>query len=291
MAAPPSGVSVALYRSLLHRINRGRLRELLDTVPFRVPTTALPLCGEEAFVAAGQPIPTLRHNGQPISLAPPPVATRKDVLRLIQSSFRKGIPEGEEGEQLEGAFEGLRRLTSLQSQLEGLVQTREKRDEDRGLVQYSIGEVLRHKNFGYRGVVVGWDGRCNRPVEWLEGNGMLPKRGQQPFYHIIPDQPDCIRLFGDTRESKYVAEDNLEPIEDIEERCIDHEHLMAFFSRYSPGTGSFVPCEEVAFIYPVTTSAIRARPESLALGILLTDCAYADRMSTRRSRRRRTWRS
>lgn len=253
MAAPTGGgVSKALYRSLLHRIGRGRLRELLDEVPFRIPTTALSLCGEEAFVAAGQPIPTLRYDphAPPVSLAPPPIANRTDLLRLIRASFRTEVREGEATERIEGAFEGLRRLTSLQSQLEGLQQTREKRDNDRAKVEYSIGQVFRHKNFGYRGVVVGWDGRCDRPKEWLIGNGMSPARGQQPFYHIIPDQPDCLRLFGSTRESKYVAQDNLEPIKDVDERAIDHEHLMAYFSRYSPSTGSFVPCEELAYIYP-----------------------------------------
>ena len=246
------GVSKALYRSLLQRMARGRLRELLDTVPFRIPTTALTLCGEEAFVAAGQPIPTLRYDphGPPVSLAPPPIATRTDLLRLIQAAFRTELREGEDTERIEGAFEGLRRLASLQSQLDGLQQTRERRDGDRAQVRHSIGQVFRHKNFGYRGVVVGWDGRCDRPNEWLLGNGMSSARGQQPFYHIIPDQPDCLRLFGSTRESKYVAQDNLEPISDVEERAIDHEHLMAYFSRYSPSTGSFVPCEELAYIYP-----------------------------------------
>ena len=245
-------VGRALYRSLLHRVGRGRLRELLDEVPFRIPATALPLCGEEAFVRAGQPIPTLRYDphGPPVSLGPPPVATRADLLRLVQVSFKTEVRDGEDAERMEGAFEGLRRLTALQSQLEGLVQTREKRDGDREQVRYSIGEVFRHKNFGYRGVVVGWDGHCNRPKEWLTGNGMSAARGQQPFYHIIPDQADCVRLFGSTRESKYVAQDNLEPIDDVEERAIDHEHLMAFFSRYSPATGAFVPCEELAYIYP-----------------------------------------
>ena len=90
------GVSKALYRSLLQRMARGRLRELLDTVPFRIPTTALTLCGEEAFVAAGQPIPTLRYDphGPPVSLAPPPIATRTDLLRLIQAAFRTELLEG-----------------------------------------------------------------------------------------------------------------------------------------------------------------------------------------------------
>ena len=140
-------VGRALYRSLLHRVGRGRLRELLDEVPFRIPATALPLCGEEAFVRAGQPIPTLRYDphGPPVSLGPPPVATRADLLRLVQVSFKTEVRDGEDAERMEGAFEGLRRLTALQSQLEGLVQTREKRDGDREQVRYSIGEVFRHQ--------------------------------------------------------------------------------------------------------------------------------------------------
>ena len=84
--------------------------------------TNINTCGEEAFVAAGQPIPTLRYDphGPPVSLAPPPIATRTDLLRLIQAAFRTELREGEDTERIEGAFEGLRRLASLQSQLDGL---------------------------------------------------------------------------------------------------------------------------------------------------------------------------
>ena len=245
-----SAVAVALYRSCLHRVGRGRLRELLDQVPFRIPTHALGLVGEEAFVATGQPLPVLRHDGRPVSLAPPPVASRDDLVRLIRAAFRTQVAEGEGQERIETAFDGLRQLASLETQLEGLRQTREKRDGDRSAVEHSIGQVFRHKQFGYRGVVVGWDAQCDRPAEWLAANKIAQSRGEQPFYHVIPDQPDCVRLFGEPRESKYVAQDNMEPIVDPEERAIQHEHLMAYFTRYSPVLGSFMPCEELAFIYP-----------------------------------------
>eukprot|EP00957_Ditylum_brightwellii_P045869 3479446-Ditylum_brightwellii.AAC.1 len=33
---------------------------------------------------------------------------------------------------------------------------------------------------------------------------------EKPFYHVIPDPNDCIRVFGGERSTRYVCEDNLE---------------------------------------------------------------------------------
>eukprot|EP00957_Ditylum_brightwellii_P204872 15341151-Ditylum_brightwellii.AAC.1 len=33
---------------------------------------------------------------------------------------------------------------------------------------------------------------------------------EQPFYHVIPDIDDCIRVFGSERSFRYVCQENLE---------------------------------------------------------------------------------
>ncbi len=48
--------------------------------------------------------------------------------------------------------------------------------------------------FGYRGVVFGWDRSCERDAEWQRQ--MNIRDGSQPFYHCLPDEGDAIRLFG-----------------------------------------------------------------------------------------------
>ena len=37
---------------------------------------------------------------------------------------------------------------------------------DRARVQFSVGQIFRHKVYGYRGVVYGWDPKCEREPQW-----------------------------------------------------------------------------------------------------------------------------
>jgi heat shock protein HspQ len=65
----------------------------------------------------------------------------------------------------------------------------------RNEIEYSVGQVLRHKKFGFRAVVYGWD----RRPSGVQG---LKKADDQPFYHMLPDQADCERLFGGPRDMR-----------------------------------------------------------------------------------------
>lgn len=42
-----------------------------------------------------------------------------------------------------------------------------RRQGQRGL-KYKVGDVLRHKRYQYRGVIVGWDPECQAGEEWIE---------------------------------------------------------------------------------------------------------------------------
>jgi hemimethylated DNA binding protein len=35
-------------------------------------------------------------------------------------------------------------------------------------VQYRVGQVIRHKKWGYLGVIVGWDSTAKAPEDWLQ---------------------------------------------------------------------------------------------------------------------------
>jgi hemimethylated DNA binding protein len=120
-------------------------------------------------------------------------------------------------------------------------------------------QVFIHRQYGYRGVVVGWDEICARPPEWLEANGLSPRAGDQPFYYVLPHQPDCLRLFGAPRVSKYVAQENLVPVSAAAARGnhehegpveVEHSHVVAYFRRYSKEQGRFCPCPMLAYQYP-----------------------------------------
>jgi len=44
------------------------------------------------------------------------------------------------------------------------------------------------------------------------------RRWWQPCYWVLPDEGDCVALFGDKRHSKYVAQDNVELVHGAELR-------------------------------------------------------------------------
>eukprot|EP01025_Chloroclados_australasicus_P064149 TRINITY_DN8531_c0_g2_i1.p1 TRINITY_DN8531_c0_g2~~TRINITY_DN8531_c0_g2_i1.p1 ORF type:complete len:313 (+),score=17.94 TRINITY_DN8531_c0_g2_i1:54-941(+) len=115
---------------------------------------------------------------------------------------------------------------------------------DRKSVQYHVGQVLRHKKFGYKGVVVGWDSECQR-AEWANKQSVSP---QQPFYHIIPDEEDCVRLFSHAQHIKYVAQENLVNLPYT--IFVKHRHLQIFFPLYSRSLGRYIPAKRLQYEYP-----------------------------------------
>ena len=76
--------------------------------------------------------------------------------------------------------------------------------------KFGLGEIVRHKVFGFRGVVVAWDPTPTVDVSRWDGLQHITDPQQYPFYHIVPDQNDCIEAFGGERSWRYVCEANLE---------------------------------------------------------------------------------
>ena len=66
-----------------------------------------------------------------------------------------------------------------------------------------ILQVFQHRKYGYKGVIYGWERTCEREQAWNDTVGVDPN---QPFYEVLPDEDDCLRLFGGVRLSKYVAQ-------------------------------------------------------------------------------------
>jgi hemimethylated DNA binding protein len=81
---------------------------------------------------------------------------------------------------------------------------------------FRLGEVVRHRKFGYRGVILGWDirplGDANAIASRWEGVVGLPSGADQPFYRVLPDEGDVEDFLGAGafRSSFYVAEENLQ---------------------------------------------------------------------------------
>jgi len=89
--------------------------------------------------------------------------------------------------------------------------------------KFQIGEVIHHKRYNYRGVVVGFDPVCTADESWYEKNQTQPNRNQ-PWYHVLVDGGS---------HSTYVAEENLELAGD--NKPVNHSMLKQFFTSFFQG--------------------------------------------------------
>lgn len=82
--------------------------------------------------------------------------------------------------------------------------------KDKEKIRFGLGTIVRHKKYGFRGVVVAWDPKPTVDVSRWDGLQDIINPQEQPFYHVIPDANDCVRAFGAERPFRYVVDENLE---------------------------------------------------------------------------------
>ena len=95
---------------------------------------------------------------------------------------------------------------------------------EQALPVFDLGQIVKHKRYGYRGVIVDFDVQCMASEDWYYGNPTQPGLFQ-PWYHILVDE---------TEEITYVAESNL--VADEEPKEIVHPLVSYFFSEFIEGT-------------------------------------------------------
>ena len=98
--------------------------------------------------------------------------------------------------------------------------------------KFSIGDIVKHRHFNFRGVIYDVDFEFNNSEEWYRS---IPKdvrpRKDQPFYHLLAENDDI------TYEA-YVSEQNLVP--DDSDEPIKHPLIEEIFTG-KKGTGYFRP--------------------------------------------------
>ena len=87
--------------------------------------------------------------------------------------------------------------------------------------EFSPGDVILHKKYNYRGVIVAYDSTCQAPDQWYQKNQSQPNRNQ-PWYHVLVDGNQNVT---------YVAQSNL--IHDQTGHPVVHGMLNLFFSCYN----------------------------------------------------------
>ncbi|MEK9672209.1 MAG: heat shock protein HspQ [Rhodospirillaceae bacterium] len=93
---------------------------------------------------------------------------------------------------------------------------------NKSVAKFPLGEFVRHRVYGFRGVVFDIDPEFNNTDEWYESiPAEVRPRKDQPFYHLLAESHDKSPYVA------YVSEQNLE-LEETDE-LIDHPDLPDFF--------------------------------------------------------------
>ena len=87
--------------------------------------------------------------------------------------------------------------------------------------KFSVGELIRHRLFDYRGVIVDVDQKFQGTDEWYQAVARSRPPKDKPWYHVLVDDSD---------HSTYVAERNLQADDRLEP--VEHPLLERYFSRF-----------------------------------------------------------
>lgn len=90
--------------------------------------------------------------------------------------------------------------------------------------RFAPGDIVRHKRYGYRGVVVEADSFCLADAAWYNSNATQPSR-EQPWYHVLVDDTVCMT---------YAAEEHL--VVDASKRPVTHPLVQVYFERFAAGS-------------------------------------------------------
>ncbi len=89
---------------------------------------------------------------------------------------------------------------------------------------FSIGDLIHHRSFDYRGVIIDVDATFQGTEEWYREMAKSKPPKDQPWYHV---------LVHDSASVTYVAERNLE--EDKHGGPVHHPFIEQFFSSFENG--------------------------------------------------------
>lgn len=94
---------------------------------------------------------------------------------------------------------------------------------DAEAARFAPGELVRHRRYGYRAVVVDFDLSCRASDAWYLTNQTQPDRAQ-PWYHLLVDR---------ALHTTYAAESNLEA--DGSGAPVVHPLVERFFDAFEGG--------------------------------------------------------
>jgi heat shock protein HspQ len=99
--------------------------------------------------------------------------------------------------------------------------------------KFSIGQVVRHKLFPFRGVIFDVDPEFSNTEEWMAAipEPLRPRR-DQPFYHLFAENSDS-HYVAYVSEQNLAADDSGEPVE--------HPQIELLFDQTDDGAYKLRP--------------------------------------------------
>ena|SRR6218665_3400763 len=93
--------------------------------------------------------------------------------------------------------------------------------------RFSIGDVVRHRMFEFRGVIFDIDPVFANSEEWYQAipEDIRPRK-DQPFYHLLAENAESSYV-------AYVSQQNLVP--DDEDEPVDHPAIEGMFEPFAEG--------------------------------------------------------
>ena len=89
--------------------------------------------------------------------------------------------------------------------------------------EFSVGQLIHHRMFNYRGVVIDVDPQFHGPEDWYNKMARSRPPKENPWYHVLVDGSDV---------RTYVAERNLE--RDTSGASIQHPDILLHFEELTP---------------------------------------------------------
>jgi heat shock protein HspQ len=92
---------------------------------------------------------------------------------------------------------------------------------------FAIGDVVRHRLYDFRGVIIDVDPVFANSDEWYQAipEDLRPRK-DQPFYHLLAEN-------GETSYFAYVSQQNL--VQDDSDEPIDHPAVAGIFKTFEHG--------------------------------------------------------
>ena len=93
--------------------------------------------------------------------------------------------------------------------------------------RFTIGDVVRHRMFDFRGVIFDVDPVFSNTDEWWEAipEAIRPRK-DQPFYHLLAENMESSYV-------AYVSQQNL--VADDSEEPVDHPAISGLFTGFADG--------------------------------------------------------